>query len=281
MKRVPLCLVPWFFAACTVDTPVVQGDDDRLGDELGAWCQSWCERIDECGGDSRVLCLDGCLELFSKFAGKGSVCRDAGLRVMDCVEAATCEELDNPSACHVADELLSCFEATGETVCRGGFNGPSCIVGFDECSDGSEYSLECLDQSDPPECRCVVSGLTTGRFTPSELDCPSAAEAIQICAWPMVYNGNVLPPPTLCEAGGGELSGPDAGDCSMHYVDCSDGRDYEVRCAGSVGNVVCACIVDGLMVGSYESPYGICPFVEDADDGRVAANAGCGFKLAP
>ena len=103
-------------------------------------------------------------------------------------------------------------------------------------------------QEQSAECRCSVSGLTTGRFTMTQF-CPSVTEAIQLCAYPLLHKG-FEPPPTLCNVGGGELPGFNEGECSTHYGDCSDGREYEVRCFGTVGNVVCECSVDGETVGS-------------------------------
>ena len=73
MRHVLTHVVPWFIVACTVDTPIVEGDDDeRLGNELGAWCQSMCVRLDECGAPITArLCLDNCLEYFHGIRGQG------------------------------------------------------------------------------------------------------------------------------------------------------------------------------------------------------------------
>jgi hypothetical protein len=277
-------LVAVLLPACTVDTPVVEGDKDPLGDDLGAWCTSMCDRLDACDDVPREVCAGSCVENFTAiFSGRSSACQAAGRRIRACVDGATCETLE---ACSITEEEDSaCAEVVAGTTCDEPFTsgqptqGFECAVGWDVCSDGKEYSLECVGESDSPECTCVVGGHATGRFTPSGFVCPSAVEAIRICAWPFV-NWNE-PPQTECDLNGGELPVLNPAECAAQYTVCSDARDYEVRCGGSVGEVVCACIVDGQMVGSYQSSTGICPFIEDPDSGRVEANYGCGFRIAP
>jgi hypothetical protein len=283
MKRI-VSLMAVLLPGCTVETPVVEGDKEPDEDDLGAWCTSMCDRLDACQDDPREVCAGNCVASFTDaFEGRNSACQAAGLRIRACVDGATCETLEG---CSITEEEDSaCAQAVAETTCEASLDGGQpdqefeCALGFSTCSDDEEYSLECDSEGGSPECTCVVSGRAMGRFTPSPLVCPSAADAIRICAWPIV-SGNE-PPQTECDLNGGEPPVFNAAECAAQYTVCSDAREYEVRCAGSVGNVVCACIVDAQTVGSFESPTGICPFVEDPDAGRVAANYGCGFKIAP
>jgi hypothetical protein len=282
VKRI-VSLVAVLLPGCVVDTPVVEGEQDRLGKDLGAWCASMCDRFDACDDAPPDDCASTCVESFtSVFVGKSSACQQAGLRVMDCVDGATCETSKHCSI--TEEEDAACSDSADETTCQESFisrqptQGFDCAVGFNVCSDGKEYSLDCVGAGDSPECTCAVSGRPTGRFSPSALACPSAEEAIQICGWP-IFTGSELPP-TNCGSTAAELPFSNPAECAVWYDDC-DGRDLEVRCVGTVGNVVCECNIDGQTVGSYESPYGICPFIEDPDSGSVAANYGCGFKIAP
>ena len=282
MKRI-VSLVFVLLPGCTVETPVVEGDPN-LGDDIGAWCASTCDRLDACDEVPREVCAGNCVETFKDvFEGRSGACQAAGRRIRACIDGATCETV---ASCSITEEEDSaCAKAVAETTCEDSFTsgqpaqGFDCAVGFDVCSDGMEYSLDCVGEGDSPECQCAVNGNTTGRFTPTRLVCPSAAEAIEICAWPIV-NGNE-PQQTECDLSGGELPVSNPAECAAQYTVCSDAREYEVRCGGTVGEVVCVCIVDGQMVGSYQSPTGICPFIEDPDSGRVEANYGCGFKIAP
>ena len=155
--------------------------------------------------------------------------------------------------------------------------GFDCAVGFDVCSDSKEYSLECFDGGDLPECECVVNGNTTGRFTPTRLLVLRQPKPFGFARGRSSTENE--PPQTWCDLSDGELPGFNPAECAAQYTVCSDGHEYEVRCSGSAGNVVCACIVDGLMVGSYQSPTGICPFVDDPDSGRIEANTAAASRL--
>jgi hypothetical protein len=273
-----------------VDTPIVEGTEDRLGADLSAWCDSFCVKAAECDVDKvDGACVSDCVGYFlTNFANRGDTCSQAGLRVMDCYDQASCADLNGPDTCNILDEEALCAGAPGPVVCDAvdnsvGVNGApfECARGLSDCSDGRVYSLECSGPGDPPDCHCLVDGQSTGRFSPSRLECPSDLEAIQICGWPIVRaeNPDAPPPPTIGVIGG---SSPSNGvECSIEYTECSDGHNYVVACDGSAGAVVCECSIDGAPEGSYLSPNGICPYEFDPFGAVVAANYACGFNIAP
>jgi hypothetical protein len=285
----PLLLL---FSACTVDTPVVEGAKDRLGEDLGAWCDSLCETFLECQPEATPEERDGCpancaLYFTQTYVGRGDVCESAALRVMDCMEDASCSELAD-DACNIQGEEARCAESFGQVACRSEETTvtPSgepfeCDLGFSDCSDEQEYRLSC-EPGNPPRCYCSVNGTITGRFTPSVLVCPTHVEAKQICGWP-IPNGRgepELPPPATCIAHHSTGSGsPD--DCDIAFERCSDGHGYGVECGIAGGEASCRCMVDGAPVGFDGSPGGICPFAQDPDSGAVTLNYACGFHLAP
>jgi hypothetical protein len=305
MKRFASRVVPLLLPACIVDTPVVDDGDagvgsDRLGANLGAWCDSLCARWDACGegGDE---CVTDCIEIFrGGFAKKNDTCTEAGFRAMDCLERASCAELTGLDLCAVQEEFELCLASQGLVYCRppddetGGTGGPgggpatglSCGVGFEECSNGSAYRLACDGPGDPPVCSCTVDDEVVGRFVPSRLSCPDARDVARICGWP-VTEGWVLPiypPVRYCNGTGrSDLSdGVPTGDCSASFADCSNGHSYDIECRDTAPGVVdCTCFLDGEEYDTYQSEKGVCPFVFDLNDGgTVATNYACSFNLS-
>ncbi|HEX6273062.1 MAG TPA: hypothetical protein VFZ53_08480 [Polyangiaceae bacterium] len=303
MNRFARHLVPLFLPACMIDTPVVDGPDagdgsDRLGANLGAWCDSWCARMDVCGagGDE---CVAECVETFRDgFANKNDTCTAAGLRVMDCLEQAPCAELASFDACAIQEERALCAQPRALVNCRVGDGGEpasmdgepasgfSCSAGFEECSNGSVYRLACDGPGDPPECSCMVDDEVVGRFIPSRLRCPGALEVARICGWP-VTDGSALPtyPPVwYCHATSmsGLSGGVPTGDCTASFMNCSNGHSYEIECRDTAPGVVdCTCLVNGEEYDTYQSEKGVCPFAFDLNDGAtVATNYACGFNLS-
>ncbi|HEX6273063.1 MAG TPA: hypothetical protein VFZ53_08485 [Polyangiaceae bacterium] len=281
-----------FLSACTVDTPVVEGSKDRLGEDLAAWCDSLCATFVECESEAtpeeREGCGEDCVSYFSDtYVGRGEVCESAALRAMDCVEDASCSELADDT-CNLHEAEARCAESLGQVVCGAEdisltpSGGPfQCELGLGDCSDDNEYRLTC-EPSEPPECHCSVNGSITGRFTPSVLVCPTIMEVKRICGWP-IPNGRgepELPAPAVCMLRGSTASGlPD--DCDIGFDACSDGHSYGIECENAAGEASCRCVVDGAPIGFVGSPGAICPFANDPDGGAVTLNYACSFMLAP
>jgi hypothetical protein len=290
MKHWLTGLLPLLLPACTVDTPIVEGSD-RLGERLEDWCESFCSRGIECDTvDVAEVCPTNCVEYFSEtYAGKGEVCSEAAGRLMDCIDAASCNDLRTGEACNIGVEEELCFESQGLFRCYGGSTAGGgngiCNIDFDDCPNGRVYRLTCLGTSDPPECDCSVDGQVTGRFIRDRLECPEDFEAKQICGFPVADAAGepATPPRTTCESGGGATNGAGAGfyDCQASFVRCSDGHYYEVICEGPPGAVSCYCSIDGEHLDQNLSPAGVCPFLDDPDGGVIATNYLCGFRIVP
>jgi hypothetical protein len=300
MKHFLSRLVPILLPACMVDTPVVEGDADRFGENLGAWCDSTCARFYECEDDEVPEdCRETCVDYFSDtFADRSEVCAAAGLRLMDCFDEASCTELRDSNGCNQQQEEGLCLASVGLVSCNlessgigsagaaGSAGAPpvtaSCDIGLGECTDSHDYLLACT-LGEVPVCECSIDGYGHGRFALNGSTCPESLEATQICGWP-IFQAAVgepdQPPPVTCRAGSGTGSagGGPVAECDMSFTQCSDGRQYDVICQGAAGSVECGCLIDGEVVYSSTSATGICPFI---NEGPVAANYACGFRIAP
>jgi hypothetical protein len=303
MKHFLSRLVPILLPACMVDTPVVEGDADRLGEDLGAWCDTTCARVYQCQEEEvPEECQSTCIEYFSEtFAGRTDVCAAAGLRLIECFDEASCTELTGSNGCNQQQEEGLCLASVGLVSCNlesGGISAggagtagsagappvpTSCDIGLSECSDFRNYVLSCTGLGDVAVCECSINGYGHGRFALNGTTCPESLEATQICGWPIFQGALGDPdesPPVTCRAGSstGSAGGGPVAECEMSFAECSDGREYDVICQGSAGSVECGCLVDGEVVGSSTSATGICPFI---NEGPVAANYACGFRIAP
>jgi len=282
-------LMPLLLPACMVDTPVVEGPADPLGEDLAAWCASTCDMWMGCGIDVEENCSGSCVSYFSEtFVGNGEICTNAGLRLMDCMESLTCPEVLGDDPCNVRAEERRCDGSGVGIVCDAedqGANssGFSCDFGFSDCSDGREYRLLCEGPENPPECQCLVDGESTGRFQLSELVCPTRVEAKQICGWPILEQGHRPTPAVHCDVSGssGVAGGAGVNECGISFGACSDGSEYGIECSGPPGAVVCTCEVDGASFGSFSSGAGICDYYDSPDSGAAMANYTCGYSLAP
>jgi hypothetical protein len=302
MKHFLSRLVPVLLPACMVDTPVVEGDDDRLGENLGAWCDSTCARFYGCEDDEEPEdCRETCVDYFSDtFAGRTEVCTAAGLRLMDCFDEASCTELRDDNGCNQQQEEGLCLASVGLVSCNlesssvgaagaagmagaaGGQPLPSsCDIGLSECTDSHDYLLACT-LGEVRVCECSIDGYGHGHFALNNPTCPESLEATQICGWPIFQAalGEPEPPPVTCRGGSstGSAGGGPVAECDATFTQCSDGRQYDVICRGSAGSVECDCLIDGEVVDSITSATGICPFI---NEGPVAANYACGFRIAP
>ena len=302
MKHFLSRFVPILLPACMVDTPVVEGEPDRLGENLGAWCDSMCGRYFGCENDDvPEECQAICIEYFSEtFAGRTDDCTEAGHRLMDCFDGASCTELTGSNACNQRQEEGLCLASVGLVSCNlesgsigsagtagmaGSAGAPpvprSCDIGLSECSDFRDYMLACT-LGETPVCECSIDGYGHGRFALNGTACPESLEATQICGWPILQGalGQDEPPPVTCQAGNssGSAGGGPVAECEISFADCSDGRQYDVICQGSAGSVECGCLIDGEVTGTSTSATGICPFI---NEGPVAANYACGFRIAP
>lgn len=303
-KRFPIRFLALLVPACTVDTPVVEGSnatfDDRLGADLGPWCEAACAKVRDCAPEEepREDCPDDCYELFAtEFVGKGDMCAAGALRLMDCIEGASCRDL-SLDVCDTMAEISRCAASNGQVTCesRGGGEGgsagfggsapagtstPSCEVQYDECSNGLTYMVSCSGSA-PRECECMIAGdYTTGHFRRDSVDCPEAYEAREICGWPIIPHPDEPPtqPPVSCSFGSssGAAGGGSVGSCEIFFEDCSDGHNYGITCDGS--NEACACRVDGETAGSFVTSEYICPYVFDDDSGAATLNNACGFSI--
>jgi hypothetical protein len=290
MKHFLSCLVPVLLSACMVDTPVVEGNDDSLGENLAARCESLCRRAAECeAADDPETCPADCAEYFNEtFVGKGAVCSEAAGRVFDCFDTESCSELTTGEACNITAEEELCFESQGLTRCYGGSTGGGsdgyCDVSFEDCWNGRTFRLTCLGDTDPPECDCSVDGDVTGTFIRTLAECPEEFEAKEICGFPVADTPGepATRPRASCEAGGSASNGGGSFyECEASFEGCSDGHYYEVLCEGPPGAVDCYCSIDGEHVDQNQSPAGICPFLDDPDGGAVAINYVCGFSILP
>ena len=266
-----------------VETPVVEGNE--AGDEVGlrSWCQQICDGLEDCP-DELDYCLPQCVALFQDFEGKNDVCADAGRRAMSCLEQTRCTGLEGVEGCSVSGERERCLASRGQTSCQSGENlaedAQDCGFRFSYCSSGDEFTLDCSVDADGTRCTCMTGDIVNGEFAPAM--CPSVEDVLRICAWPAVYPPGVpTPPPAArCQLGGSSSPGGAGVECSMNFVQCSDGHTYGVNCVGAERAVRCDCMIDDEVDSVYSSPDGICSFALADDDGRTALNYACGFSIA-
>jgi hypothetical protein len=280
---VRLSLVPLLLSACMVDAPIVEANDDEneLGVDIGSWCDTFCERSEECGLETAAPCLGECVTLLEEFAGGGVTCAEAGQRAIACLERASCAELAGDDPCSIRDEHARCLDSAEGTACKAvdtsGSGHPDCGHHFADCPNGRQYSLECFADGNGSRCVCTTDGVDEGEF--AAVACPPADEAIRICAWPIEReDGAPVARAERCVGGGS--TGPASVDCIMDFDQCSDGHSYGVNCTAVERAVRCECEIDGVVVRVYSSPAGICEFfASDPYDGRVALNYACGFAI--
>jgi hypothetical protein len=289
MKHFLSRLVPLLLPACTVDTPIVEGSN-RSDDNLEAWCESFCRRGTDCGTTVPETCPTDCVLYYNEtYVGKGKVCEEAAGRLMNCIDAASCDGVRTGEACNIRAEEERCLESQGLMTCPGSSiergNEGYCNVSFDTCPDGSIYRLTCLGTTDPPECDCLIDDEVTGTFIRTRPECPEEFEVKQICAFPIAdHTGDPEAPPRMtCHVGEGMGNAVSAGlyECGVTFDTCSDGRRYEVTCEGPPGAVDCYCSIDGEHLDQNQSPAGVCPFLDDPDNAAVAINYICGFRIVP
>jgi hypothetical protein len=296
-------LLPVLLSACAVDTPVVK-NDDRLEQDLGAWCQSACEKFDGCGlldgPDELERCPTNCVDSFTReFVGRNEICSAAARRVMDCFDAASCADLSLDSACNFDAEADRCALSQGRVTCRSqsegsgggagvagsagyaGSAGNFCELEFGDCNDDRTYRLSCMNP-EAPECQCFVDDGLTKTFTPARLECLDPSEAIELCEWPIVA------PDGADDSGGASVTiqcatidtGGSAASCSSTFQNCSTGHTYSLVCAGAPGDAQCSCQIDGVTVGSAASAGDVCPYIEDPDGAILTIHEVCGLDIA-
>lgn len=275
-------LLSLLFSACLVDAPIVEGSDDEseLGVNIASWCDTFCERSEECGIETRAACLGECVSVLQEFEDKGEICAEAGRRVVSCIDRERCAKLSGDDKCFVLEERAHCLESIADT-CRSatytsGTGAPNCVHDFGDCSNGGEYTLECVADHTGSRCACMTNGVIDGEFAADA--CPPMEDAIQICAWP-IESVHVAP---VVHAKGCVGGGSVAADqsCIQSFEQCTDGHSYGVTCTPVDRAVRCDCEIDGYVVSVYTSPDGICEFfADDPYFGRVALNYACGFSI--
>ena len=288
--------LPFLLTACAIDTPVAESSarfDDRLGDDLEPWCESWCDKLAGCGLNDED-CSENCFYGYTtSFIGKGEICEESALSLMDCYDEASCAEITNDACssrlardrCSASQGGISCTPSgsgnSGGTGGAGGSSGASsCEVHYDDCEDGRTYQVSCTG-ADPRECHCLIDDASSGRFRWDRGGCPEAFQARQICAWPIIPSSDepqTRPVPCAARivipaAGGGSTS-----TCEFHYDDCFNGAAYGIVCDAGTG--MCTCLEDGEPVGAFISADAVCPYILDPDGGTAALNAACGFLIS-
>ena len=292
-------ILPLVLPACLVDAPIVEGSDDRLGDGLGRWCESMCERAASCGAaDDPETCPDDCAEFFTEtFIDQTDVCSESALHVMDCLDSQTCEAIID-GECHIDDEADRCAISQGDVVCRaldlgeGGHGGAggtagtagtggtptlSCELGIANCSDGKSYRLVCASN----QCHCIVDDSVESSFSLDSLECPGPDEAIASCGWSVTtIRDDTDSPGAVCSAYDGASGGSGSNACSFSFSDCDNRLTYSLDCSGAPGGGQCSCLVDGVAIGTLANPEDVCPYLtSESDTGVLAIYDACGFEI--
>jgi hypothetical protein len=161
-------------------------------------------------------CESNCAESVQEVLDDSPHCDQAMVAVLDCVASATCKaagdvpckaEQSTLKACESTDRAstpppvaggttpgnpggpgaITCQLGSGSTVPTGR-SGPApgdllCQSGWDECSDGRSYRVECHATAGTPlACECIVDGTLESSFTSS--DCVfSSGDADSQCGW--------------------------------------------------------------------------------------------------
>lgn len=299
--------------ACLVDNQLVGApggtspESPAVADREG-WCQSTCERIVACPAadwTDVATCSTDCQDDLDSLVGHGEACDAAAERFMTCLDALTCDELNNRLICGLSEEERAACElddsgetsppqgvspSSGPVTCgeMGGL-GPApgaatfhCEWSASDCSDGGTYETVCnLSPSGQGLCTCVVDDEPTHSFWLPELVCPSSGDINVGCDFWLAQGALQV---ASCDGvvSTGAAPAPDFG-CTTEFHACSpdSGPDhqYTVACAADGGVPSCTCRVDGEIQGSFNVPDGICPVDGEADLRRI--NAGCGWYLDP
>ncbi len=163
--------------------------------------------------ETPAKCESDCNEAVQKSLASG--CAPAMLKLLDCLSGASCESGQVPCKAE-SDAMKACNKASpssdsrppsattsapgpgGRVVCRGASGSgsaaavgspppppgtTSCSSGWESCSDGRSYGVECdFTSSADLSCTCLVDGAAQGAFTAA--DCPSnVADVNRLCGW--------------------------------------------------------------------------------------------------
>lgn len=330
MNRIFLALILPAFTACFVNDSIAEGPgstsaEARVSDALPGFCESECARIIACQPDEDCVCDEGsdycectsvpdqgecavdCEEyLTEEFTGHGDACAEVGERFMNCISAASCDELTSGDVCELSDaEAAPCegddappavpdptrpVPGPGPVTCGAGSSGGSapgsdvpfaCESEVADCSDGNTYGIACTEApSGPPLCTCLLNGAGTKSFRLAEAVCPSQADVNAGCGFWLVDGATVGtdPDPTSPVS----CTGPSGGSgtetsCSQIFADCG-GRDYTLDCVAGSGGELCTCSIDGVEHASFRYPGSLCALSGTGTEVDVA-NAGCGWYL--
>jgi hypothetical protein len=166
-----------------------------------------------CGGPPPpAKCEADCNDSVNQVLSGSPQCENQMLAVLDCVDGSQCQPGMTPPCRAEADALESCTGGShasttppvsgpppsnpGAVTCRGGSGslgsqgGPPpppgavvCESGWDSCSDGRSYSLQCTATSTSDlSCACIVNGATELSFVGHE--CTSdPIVASSSCGW--------------------------------------------------------------------------------------------------
>ncbi len=194
-------------------TPTAPAPEQQVSTSLPSWCPQICAKLLQCqspGTDSN--CVSDCNSTVSKeFLGHGNTCAQFGLNFMNCLNSATCSELNNPNgmcnigttaeevACGYGDLDASVPDAnpppypvvtcqSGSGLASGGGNVPIgatvCQNNVNGCTDGHSYSIDCVyEGNNQSTCTCYRDGSTGATFSTGGASCPYVGLINTYCGW--------------------------------------------------------------------------------------------------
>ena len=230
------CLLGWgvfgvLLLGCS-GTNVVAGTEktkaQQLADAVPAWCQTICQRIGACpqsqdcacSGDAcdcsqvSAKCPSECQQAMARWTNGSGVCADAGQRFKDCLDATSCNDLQNSSTCRPTEaDQTACPDPNGSDDppdSTGLSSDPSAASGGTSgSSSGSAGSAGA-----PVTCQGSYAGGTAGSAATSDT--------------------------VLCEGGTEECSDGH----SYSWICAVDSQNQHA----------CSCLVDGTATGGFTPP---------------------------
>jgi len=191
-------------AACVKMAPCNSGSSCDCGCACpagGTGCQ--CGPC-TCGTPSPASCDSDCTTSMQGIATEHPSCAQLAITALDCVGQSSCDANGDVACRAERDAVDACTRhdsspppVPGTVQCRLGFAGgavaafdggvgPSpCQIGWDGCSDGKRYEIDCSPLTNGHfDCTCRVNAVTTGGFERAA-ECSSITmdEANQACGF--------------------------------------------------------------------------------------------------